>query len=252
MSPTASMLKYIILGVVQGITEFLPVSSSAHLVIMQKIFGMAGNEIVVSIVMHLGTTLALVIFFFKDILKLLRNIRLLSLIIVVTIITGIIGILGKDYFEGLFSSLKIIIIALSFTGIVLILTKRFMYKKRNILTIKDAIIFGLMQGLAIIPGISRSGITISTLLFRGIDRETCFKFSFLAAIPAIFGAAILEAKEISFAFKGDFKELTLGFIFSLIFGILSLKLLKIILSKAKLYYFGYYCIVVAIMTFLFK
>lgn len=245
------MLKYIILGIIQGITEFLPVSSSWHLVLAQKILNITGQELAVSVFLHLGTSLALVIFFFKDILNAIRNIRLLSFIIIVTIITGIIGILGRDFFEGLFSSTKAVTVALIFTGIILILTKKFMEAKRSVLNIKDAFVLGLAQGSAIIPGISRSGITISTLLFRGMDRQMSFRFSFLVSIPAVLGATLWEVKNISFALKGDFKNLVVGFIFSFLSGILSLGLLKIILRKAKLYYFGYYCIFVAIVTLLF-
>jgi len=245
------MLKYITLGVVQGLTEFLPVSSSAHLVIMQRILGITGQELMLSIILHLGTTLALIIFFFKDILKVLRNIKLLSYIIIVTIITGIVGILGKDFFTSLFSAPKLIAIALIFTGIILLLTKKFMQAKRTNLGIKDAFVLGFTQAVAIIPGISRSGITVSTLLFRKIDRETSFRFSFIASIPAVLGAALLEAKDITFTYQADLKNFMIGFLFSLLSGIASLWLLKIILHKAKLYYFGYYCILLAIITLLF-
>ena len=245
------MLKYTILGIIQGITEFLPVSSSGHLVIIQKFIGITEEAIVISVVLHLGTSLALIIFFFKDILNLLRNMRLLSYIIIVTLITGIIGISGKVFFEKLFNSPRAVAIALIFTGIILILTKKFMEKKRSTINIKDALILGLTQGLAIVPGISRSGITISTLLFRGLDREISFRFSFLASIPAVFGAAILEAKDISLTSNIAPRNLILGFIFSLLTGLLSLKIFKIILGKAKLYYFGYYCIIIALITLWF-
>ena len=245
------MLKYIILGVIQGITEFFPVSSSGHLVLAQKLLGMPTEELAVSIILHLGTALALIIFFFKDILNLLRNARLLLLIIIVTAITGIIAVAGKDFFEGLFSSSKGIAVSFMFSGIILILTKKFMDARRKEISIKDALILGVTQAIAIIPAISRSGITISTLLFRRLDRETSFKFSFLASIPAILGAALLEAKKVSFAFGANTKGLTMGFCFSLLTGILSLWLLKVIIKRAKLYYFGYYCIFIAIITLIF-
>ena len=245
------MIKYILLGIIQGVTEFLPVSSSGHLVIMQKLLGLGGEEIALSVVLHLGTCLALLIFFFKDILSLLRDLKTILLIIIVTIITGAIGISGKDFFESLFVSTKYVAIGWIISGIILIMTKRFVAAKRADLNIKDAIILGFTQGLAIVPGISRSGITISTLLFRKIDRETCFRFSFLASIPAVFGAAILEAKDINFAISSNFKDYLLGFIFSAFAGVLSLLLLKIVLKKAKLYYFGYYCFIVALITLIF-
>jgi len=245
------MFKYIFLGIIQGVTEFFPVSSSAHLIILQKLLGMSGNEVALSVVLHLGTILALIFYFFKDILKLLGDIRSLILIIIVTVITGAIGITGKNFFEGLFSSPKLVALALIFTGIILILTKKFMETKSEVLDIKDALILGLAQGLAIIPGISRSGITISTLLFRKVGKMTSFRFSFLASIPAVLGAAVLEAKKIELLTKVDVKNFTWGFIFSFITGIFSLWLLKRIMEKAKLYYFGYYCIFIALIALLF-
>ena len=245
------MIKYILLGIIQGITEFFPVSSSGHLVIIQKILGITGQEVALSVILHLGTALALVIFFFKDILEMLRNIKILILVIIVSMVTGIIGLLGKDLFESMFTSPKIIALALMVTGIVLIYTKRFMNYKRDMLDIKDALVLGFTQGIAIIPGISRSGITISTLLFRKIDKKTSFRFSFLASIPAIFGATILEARKVSAAINTEFLNLFVGFIFSLLTGIFSLWILKLVLDRAKLYYFGYYCIFVAIVTLIF-
>ena len=245
------MLNYIILGVIQGLTEFFPVSSSAHLVIMQKILGLSGQELALSVVLHLGTALALILFFFKDILRLLRDLKSLSLILVVSIITGTIAIAGKDFFEGLFSSPKLVAVALIITGSILILTRKFMDAKRNNLGIQDAMILGLTQGIAIVPGISRSGITISTLLFRKIDRQTSFKFSFLASVPVILGAALLEAKKIDFALKIEPINFAVGFTFSLLSGIFSLWVLKKVLHKAKFHYFGYYCILIAIAALVF-
>ncbi|MDI6605893.1 MAG: undecaprenyl-diphosphate phosphatase [Candidatus Omnitrophota bacterium] len=245
------MLKYIFLGVVQGVTEFLPVSSSGHLVIFQKLLGVSGQELAVSVILHLGTLLALLVFFFKDIVDLFHNVKWMILIAVVSLITAVIGLAGKGFFEQLFSSPKLVAVALLVTGVILIKARLFINSRRNILDIVDALVLGLVQGIAIIPGISRSGITISSLLFRRIDKELAFKFSFLAAIPAIFGAALLEAKKIEFAFKGETAALLAGFIASFIAGIISLWLLRLVLRKAKLHYFGIYCIIVALITLLF-
>lgn len=245
------MIKYILLGIIQGLTEFFPVSSSGHLVIMQKILGITADGLAISIVLHLGTTLALIIFFFKDILASLRSIKFITLVIVVTLITGLIGVSGKDFFEGLFSSGAAVGIALICTGIILISTKKFMGAKRESLNFKDALILGIAQGVAVIPGISRSGITISTLLFRKIERQTAFRFSFLASIPAILGATLLEARKIDFALKLNLGNFIVGFIFSLFSGLFSLLVLKLVLRRAKLYFFGYYCILIAILTLIF-
>lgn len=245
------MLKYIILGIVQGLTEFLPVSSSAHLAIIQHIFKIIEHQLALSVVLHLGTVLALVVFFFKDILNLCRDMRMLLMISLVTLITGIIALSGKDFFEGLFSSPKFAAGALIFTGIILLSTKKFINTNRAAVGFKDAAILGFSQALSIIPGISRSGITISTLLFRGVEPKTSFKFSFLVSIPAVLGAVILEAKEIGFVLRGEFKNLALGLFCSFLSGLLALAVLRVILRNAKFHYFGYYCILVAVITLLF-
>jgi len=245
------MFKYIFLGIVQGLTEFLPVSSSGHLIVAQRFLGIFSDEIALSVVLHLGTILALVIFFFKDILKALRSLKMVILIIIVTLITGVIGILGKDFFEGLFSAPKLISLQFAITGIILFLTRRFQEGKRKELSRADAIVTGFAQAISIIPAISRSGITISALLFRKIDRQTAFNFSFLASIPAILGAALLEARKVDTALNHNFANLISGFIASFITGILALIILKFVMQKAKFHYFSYYCFIIAIITFLF-
>ncbi len=245
------MIKYIFLGIVQGLTEFLPVSSSGHLVVAQKILGIHSNELAVSVVLHLGTLLAIIIFFRRDILNLLRNPKLLGLAFVVVIITGIIGVLGKDFFERLFSSVKAVGVAWIFTGLILISTKKFIRLDREKLELKDALVLGLTQSLAIVPGISRSGITISTLFSRKIERKLAFTFSFLVSIPVILGAALLEARKIESAFHADVINLMAGFIFSFLTGILALVILKRVINNGKFYYFGYYCLLMAVVTLLF-
>jgi undecaprenyl-diphosphatase len=246
------MLKYVILGIIQGLTEFLPVSSSGHLVIIKNILGMRGQELALYVVLHLGTSLSLIIFFFKDILKTLHDKKLLLLIAVITIITGVIGLLGKDFFERLFNSPKLVALALIVTGAILLLAQKFKEAKKDTVGFKDALFLGVMQAIAIIPGISRSGITISALLFRKIDRQTAFKFSFLASIPAVLGANFLEARKIEFVLRTGFSNFFAGFLSSLVTGIIALWVLKFILRKAKFHYFGYYCIFIAIITLLFK
>ncbi len=246
------MFKYIILGITQGLTEFLPVSSSAHLVIMQRILNMHGAEIPISVVLHLGTVLALIVFFFKDIIRILRNLKVLLLMALTTLITAVIGVSGKKFFESLFQSPSAIALALVVTGIILILTRNFIANpKKDEVGLKDAVILGFSQAVAIVPGISRSGITISTLLFRGINRQISFRFAFIIAIPIILGAALFEAKDIESLPAISPHNLFIGFIFSFVTGMLALKILKIFIDKAKLHYFGYYCIAVAIFTLLF-
>ena len=245
-------MKYIILGIIQGLTEFLPVSSSGHLVIAQKVLNIDSLRLLIIATCHLGTIFALILFFIKDIFKLFKQIRLLGYILLVTFITGSIGILGREFFESLFTSTKLISLFLFITGIVLILTKKYLGGMRGInsLDITDASVLGLLQAFSIIPGISRSGMTISGLLFRKVDRETAFRFSFLAAIPAILGAFILEAKDITLSSSLEFMNLFLCFIFSFLSGLFSLWLLRHILHKARFHYFGYYCILIAVLSFI--
>jgi len=245
------MLNYIILGIIQGLTEFFPVSSSAHLVIAEKLMGINEHVLGLAVVLHLGTILSLIIFFFKDILGLLNKINTILLILVVTVITGVIGIAGKDFFEGLFSSARMVAFALFITGAILIAAKKFVDGHRQDINFKDAFILGLAQAIAIIPGLSRSGVTISTLLFRKIERKSAFTFSFLASIPAVLGAAVLESKEIGSVLTANPLHIGAGFIFSFLSGLFALWLLKRIIRNAKLHYFGYYCIIIAALTLLY-
>lgn len=244
-------MKFIILGLIQGLTEFFPVSSSGHLVIFEKIFGITGEEVAITVLLHLGTILSLVVFFMRDILKILHDLKLTGYVLLVTVITGVIGIAGKDFFEGLFRSPRMVSLSLAATGIILLLTGRFGVSKRSTLNIRDALTLGISQSIAIIPGISRSGATVSCLLFRKLDWETSFRFSFIASIPAVLGAALLEAKDINFSLQADGGNLAAGFLFSFLSGLAALRLLKSIMAKAKWHYFGYYCLAAGLFSFIF-
>jgi len=230
------------------LTEFLPVSSSGHLVLLQKLFRISGEEVAVSVVLHLGTLAAVCLYFFKDIVRAAKDKRMVLYIGAVTLITGAIGIAGRDFFEGLFSFPAAVCAAWLFTGLVLLATKRFPARGREAVTFKDSVILGFTQAVAIIPGISRSGMTISTLLFRGVAKKTAFSFSFIISIPAILGATLLEAKKIGFAVQGNAAALSAGFIASLGAGLVSLMFLKRALLKEKFHLFGYYCVAISLVT----
>lgn len=244
------MLKYILLGILQGITEFLPISSSGHLFILINFFKMKeGLGYVISL--HLGTLLALAIFFFKDIMKTLTDYKLLFKIILATFFTGLGVLILREFFYLFpFGVVKSIGICFIINGIILLFTKKAKEKKRYV-SIKDAILFGVIQSIAVLPGISRSGITISSLLFRGLDRLEAFKFSFYAGIFAILGAAFLEMKSHGCIIVDTGLEARLsilGFICSFLTGILSLYFLKRTIAKAKFYLFGYYSIFLGVIT----
>lgn len=240
------IIKYIFLGIIQGLTEFLPVSSSAHLVIFQGLFGLEKNQILLDIVLHLGTLLAVIVFLFKDIRNLLKR-RVLVYIFLATAITCVIVIKGQDFFESMFVSAKNLSLPLLITGIILLCTKKIAQGKRGISDLKvgDAVWFGIVQGLAVIPGISRSGITISTLLFRHVEKETAFKFSFLASILAILGALFFKLKAFSQVGFLEFRYMALGFLAAFFSGLIALKILLSVIRRARLHLFGYYCLVLA-------
>lgn len=250
-----TILQSIFLGIVQGLTEFLPVSSSGHLVFFQSLFGLKEPPLFFDVMLHLGTLFAVVIYFWTDIWKIVQGIvatlkrkekgqnqaKLFLWIILATIPTGIMGLLFKDWFESLFSKPKVVGGMLLVTGSVLWLT-RWAKKEGRLLERMgwiDSIFIGIAQGLAIIPGISRAGATISTGLFCGLDRELSGKFSFLLSIPAILGATILEFRKM----EAHHELLTTLIATAIAFGvgILSLTFLMKIIKMGKIFNFSYYC-----------
>ncbi len=235
------MLKIIILGALQGATEFLPVSSSGHLVIAQHFLGIKNEVVLLDIFLHTGTILALLVFFFKDILSIVKRPKVIGLIALITLITGIIGITFKKSFEYFFSSAHLVAIFLLINGAILAATRFFKDKGRSP-GLLDSIAMGIAQGIAIIPGISRSGLTISTLLALGIKKEEAFSFSFIASIPAILGAFFLEAKDAGFHAPYGPVWISAGVAAAFVFGTLSLFALKKIIQHRNIHWFGYYCI----------
>jgi len=244
------MSKYIILGIVQGLTEFLPVSSSGHLAVIEKFFCLSEHGVAISIVMHAGTLGAVIVYFWRDIMAALRSRRMIMFVLIVTAITGAIGVIGKDFLKSCFLSVRVVGISWVITGVILLMTRRFMNNRRTAVTAKDACILGATQGIAIIPGVSRSGITIATLLFLGVERVSAFTVSFLASIPAVAGAAILEIKDIEEAFYADSSGLAAGFACSFGAGLFALWFLKRMIVGAHFHLFAFYCFLCAAVTFI--
>ena len=243
------MFKYVVLAIIQGFTEFLPVSSSGHLVIFDSVLKPSSDTFFYIVVLHLGTIAAVVLFFFKDIRKIISDFAVLRKILIVTFITGIIGIFGRGLFENLFSDVRPVLLALFINGLILVFAnKKINTQKKHKPTYLDSLILGLAQGFGIIPGISRSGITISALLFRGVRKEEAFRFSFLAAIPIIFLAFILELFQGGGYFlpsKGVYY--LIGFFISFIIGYLSLFFLSVAMKRSRIDLFGYYCIFISLL-----
>ncbi|NLW17395.1 MAG: undecaprenyl-diphosphate phosphatase [Firmicutes bacterium] len=253
----------VLLGILQGFTEFLPVSSSGHLVIAQDLLGVATPGVVLELVLHLGTLVSVFIVFWSDIVGLLRGFfslllsprgrrpmspelstyrRLVGLLLVGVIPTAIFGIVLEPFFESLFNSVGAVGIALLLTGIVLFFISRLRPGRRGLdrMTFLDALVVGIAQGCAIMPGLSRSGMTISSALSRGLTRDAATRFSFLISIPTIAGATLLKINDI-LSFSGEQGGLLLvGFIVAALSGILAIKVLVKLLQKGKLQLFAYY------------
>lgn len=261
------------LGLVQGLTEFLPVSSSGHLAIFQNFFGMGDVEadfVFFSVLLHFATLLAVSVFFWKDIKAMCvefgrlfspkhnRSVqvppprRLLFLLILGTL-PLILFVFFSNTAEGLTEQPLFIGIALCATGILLLLTSILPKGKKDerSATVVDVLCVGFMQGLATIPGLSRSGTTIFTGIMRGFDRKFAMRFSFLMSIPAILGATVLKLKD---AFTDDIDHLSLlpayilGMLAAAITGYLALCLLRRVMEKGSLNKFSFYCIVVGAAT----
>ena len=251
----------IILGLVQGFTEFLPVSSSGHLALAKIFFGMEMPPLNYDLVLHVSTTLATVIFFFSDICKLFvewcqgfgggaarskPGWNVGWAVALGTVVTGVVGMAIKDFSEEASLSLLAVGICLVITGVMLLLS-RYIRGGGDKVTLKNGIIVGLIQGIAVMPGISRSGSTIIAGLASGLSKEEAFRFSFLLSIPAIVGATCVQAFE--FGGWGSFVS-TLpdgwlaGAVCSFASGLLSLFLLKRLVIASKWWYFGIYCLAV--------
>lgn len=234
----------VILGFIQGLTEFLPVSSSGHLAITQHFLGLKEANLAFNTFLHFGTLLAVIIFFWKELLKL--KIKNWLVIAVGTIPAVFAGLLIKDYIESIITSTIIVAGFLIVTGIVnLISDKRLEQKETTTeITFKNAFIIGLFQAVAIIPGISRSGSTLFGGLMQKIDRKEAFKFSFFLSIPAILGATLLQGLDVlEIGLNGISPLLYLvGTITAFVTGVSSLKVFKYIIAKARLEIFGWYCI----------
>ncbi|MGK7344790.1 MAG: undecaprenyl-diphosphate phosphatase [Candidatus Nitrospinota bacterium M3_3B_026] len=263
-----------LLGAAQGLTEYLPVSSSGHLVIAQSLFGLAEPVLFFDITLHLGTLAALLYYYRGDVAAVFRGaaeglkdirggegwaktlrarpgLRLGALIAVGTIPTGLVGVFFKDDFERMFGSPKLAGAMLIVTGAMLFLTRWAPGGGRPITRVgwAEAVIIGVAQGLAITPGISRSGATISAALFLGVEKEDAARFSFLLSAPSIIGAMAL-------GFEPDGggvppSSLALGFLASAAVGYICLALLVALLKRGKFSWFSYYCFAAGALTLAF-
>lgn len=268
------ILSAIIIGVVQGLTEFLPISSSAHLIFIQSILGVE-SSLAFDTFLHLGSLIAVLWFFHGDIYKLLKAWwlsigdilqkrfreglnqdpykRLAWYIILATIPVGVVGILFESQVEELFAgALYVPAFFLFVTGTILYLSQRMDRGNLDFSNVgpKETLFMGLGQACAILPGLSRSGTTIAAGLVAGLDKEFAAKFSFILSIPAILGATIVQLKDIGTALDANLAAIILGFMAAFVAGYVAIKFVLDLIEKRSLDIFSYYCWIAGIVVFL--
>ncbi len=264
------LLKYILLGLIQGIAEILPISSSAHLIIVQELMGISDDSLTFEVLLHLASLIAILTFLWKKLWQLIKgfyyfvfkknkeyqkDFKYIILLIISTIPAVIFALLFKDFVNSLSSKLWVVGGLLIMNGcMLLILTKITGFRKKEELNYKDALIIGCFQCLGILPGISRSGSCLSGAFTRKIDKETAADYAFLLFIPAVLGATVLELS--------NFSELSMestnliyyivSFIIAMITTYFSFHLLLAIIKKRKLNWFGYYCLAIGISVIVYQ
>lgn len=258
------IIKAIIVGLVQGLTEFLPVSSSGHIVIAQEILGLQYEEdqnLMFAIILHFATALSTIVVFRKDIAQIVCGLLQFkwneefqfSLKIVLSMIPAVfVGLFLKDTLEELFSNLRLVGFMLLITAILLYIADKAKNTAKDV-SFKDAIIIGIAQSVAaLLPGISRSGSTISTSIILGDDKSKAARFSFLMVLPLIIGAALKEYLDASSsgapAVQIDYLPLVFGFIAAFVSGLLACRWMINFVKKAQLKYFSVYCCIVGIFV----
>ena len=257
----SDVLKTMILGIIQGLTEFLPVSSSGHLELGKYFLGTdleASESLMLTVVLHFATALSTLFVFRKEVAFIIRGLFMKSLndekifsfhIILSMIPAAIVGLFFEEKVEWFFSlDISMVAIMLMVTGILLIFADRAKNTERTV-SWKDSIVVGLAQAIAIIPGISRSGATISASVIRNIDRTQAAKFSFLMVVPLIFGKILMDviSGEVWLE-KLDLLSLAIGFVSAFITGWIACKWMILLVQKSQLRYFSYYCFIIATVT----
>jgi len=238
----------IFLGAVQGLTEFLPISSSGHLVLLQKLFGITEPPIFFDVLVHLGTLGAVVVFFGRGLKKVLRVERVVRNIVVGTLPIVVVGLLVQPLVEIIFDSLLVVSLGYFFTAALLLWSRKLEKGIKGIKGLKDfeALVIGAFQAAAILPGVSRSGATIVAGLSQDLDREAAFRFSFYLSIPAIIGAVVLQLKDLSIV--NFLPQSFLGMIVAGVVGYFSLKILRRVLLSERFYLFSFYCFLLGLIS----
>ncbi len=254
----AGIVGALFLGALQGLTEFLPVSSSGHLVLFQQFVHLAGDDVTFDVVLHVGTLLPVLWFYRATVREIVSDpvvgegpfleregVRTLGLLVAASIPTAIIGLTFEDLFESLFATPAALTVTFAITGVLLWLSGRFDRSESAVsLTWPLAVVLGIAQGFAITPGISRSGTTIAVALMLGLQREQAARFSFLMSVPAILGAVVLKLRDVDSAGL-DWVQLGVGGLTSAVTGYLALALLVRLVLSGKFAAFAWYAFAVA-------
>jgi len=246
-------------GVVQGITEFLPVSSSGHLVLLHALFGLQESELLFDLFLHLGTMAAVLILFWRKILLFLTTEKkLFYFVILGSFPTAVLGALFAKAFEKFFTQPQVVGRGFLITALWLFLGERFRPEEGKGLSWWKAIVVGISQGIAMTPGISRSGSTIATALLLGVEGSLAVEYSFLLSIPAVTGAFLYKAlskDNAPFVFATFFGKggmvVAVGTLTAMGFGIFAIKMIRRIVAKRRLYFFSIYLVLVGVATLLF-
>ncbi|MDR2940175.1 MAG: undecaprenyl-diphosphate phosphatase [Clostridiales bacterium] len=248
-----SVLEAVILGIIQGFSEFLPISSSGHLVLFQKLFGITESSMAFDILLHVATLIPVIIVYRDIISGLIKKPfqKLTYLLVAGTIPAVIVALIGGGFIDSLFQTGGSLAIGFIITGFLLMATDNIKggYKKQEGITYVDAILVGCIQAVATVPAISRSGSTIFGSVTRKLDRATAAKFSFLLSIPAIAGATVLELKKFiagGETFAIDMLPMVFGFISAMLSGYLAINFMLKLIMDAKLKYFAYYVWLIAL------
>ena len=249
-----NILQAVILGIVQGFAEFLPISSSGHLVLFQKMFGLKQNMVLFDVAVHVGTLVPICVVFWKDIWALVRKPfqKTTYLLVVATLPAVVAALLFGDAIDALFKGGLFLAIGFIITGVVLMYSDMITEgnKKMRDLSYLDALIIGCVQAIAIAPGISRSGSTITAAQSRKVTRQSAAKFSFLMSIPAVLGGLVLQVKDIITgsvpAESITLLPIIVGLLAAMLAGYLSIRFMLKLIYAAKLRYFSYYVFAVAL------
>jgi undecaprenyl-diphosphatase len=249
MHETSMGIKILVLGAIQGVTEFLPVSSDGHLVLAQHLLGFTDDELALAVWLHLGTLAATMAVYWRPFVRILYgDWRLGSAILVAMIPAGVIGITCRSFFDEMFSSVDAVGFFFWITAAALFLGE-WLFRGESVdreqVTLRDATIVGLAQALAILPGVSRSGLTISAGLACGLRREAAARFSFLLAIPTVAGAVLIQGIETMQHGMPAYDPfwLAAGVLVSFAVGLGSLNVLLALLRRFRMHAFGVYCLV---------